>query len=721
VALLSGLSGLLRAYSQVLFTRSRVVGALLLLATLLAPEVGLVGLASVALAQGLARLGGVSPADIEEGLVGYNALLVGLGVAALAGGSAPGVGLALGAAAAAALLAAALRALLARAGLPSLTLAFVFTLWIALGAAAALGLPRAAPLADPFAPAAGLPDAAARLLQGLGALFFVPRADAGLLVLAALLIYSRYAALLAGLGLALAGLISSGMDPSQAILQQTLGFNMALTALAVGGVWFVPGPSALVAGLAASGVAGLLTLGAAPLLGRLDLPVAVLPLNLAVPAALLAARLRVRDGAPKSVDFLPGTPEENLHYFRTRVARFGGRYLARFAAPFPGRWVVTQGEDGEYTHQGRWSSALDFEVAGLDGALHGGDGGQLADWHCYRLPALAPADGTVARVIDGLPDSAPGQQDLDHSWGNLVVIWHGPGVYSLLSHLSPGSVAVAEGQFVRRGVQVGLVGSSGRSPEPHLHFQLQASAEPGSPTLPVELHDVVLVGEDGAQLAGAVTPVKGVALRNIEADPAVARLLAFPLGRLRFAVGEGPPPQGQGLPEAQARARAQEVLVTVDLTGRRLMRSERPEATLRYAVDDRLFTIYDSVGSQRSVLHLLHLALPRVPFEPGLRWRDHLPLRRLMPPGMRLLLDPVEPFLPGGGLAVDYSARREGRSLVVEGRSQRTNGQGEPWVSTRATLSPSRGLTELVVTVRGRTRHALRLPDPPPAGAQELR
>jgi murein DD-endopeptidase MepM/ murein hydrolase activator NlpD len=46
------------------------------------------------------------------------------------------------------------------------------------------------------------------------------------------------------------------------------------------------------------------------------------------------------------------------------------------------------------------------------------------------------------------------------------------GVYVLYAHMDPGSVAVRVGDRVTRGQQLGLIGSSGISTTPHLHFQI---------------------------------------------------------------------------------------------------------------------------------------------------------------------------------------------------------------------------------------------------------
>jgi peptidoglycan hydrolase-like protein with peptidoglycan-binding domain len=55
--------------------------------------------------------------------------------------------------------------------------------------------------------------------------------------------------------------------------------------------------------------------------------------------------------------------------------------------------------------------------------------------------------------------------------GRLVVVYHGYGMSSYYAHLR--YVHVWVGQRVRRGTRVGLVGSSGISTGPHLHFELR--------------------------------------------------------------------------------------------------------------------------------------------------------------------------------------------------------------------------------------------------------
>ena len=55
-------------------------------------------------------------------------------------------------------------------------------------------------------------------------------------------------------------------------------------------------------------------------------------------------------------------------------------------------------------------------------------------------------------------------------WGYFVMVAHGGGMRTMYAHLS--RIDVRLGQRISRGTPVGLVGSSGRSSGPHLHFQV---------------------------------------------------------------------------------------------------------------------------------------------------------------------------------------------------------------------------------------------------------
>ncbi len=120
--------------------------------------------------------------------------------------------------------------------------------------------------------------------------------------------------------------------------------------------------------------------------------------------------------------------------------------------------------------------ATDWEQLDAQGRIYVGDPRDPASYIIYGNPVYAVADARVAAAVDGLPNSPPGQLPamlpIEQVDGNHVVLDLGHGRYALYAHLQPGTVRVHAGETVRRGHLLGLVGTSGNSSEPHLHFQL---------------------------------------------------------------------------------------------------------------------------------------------------------------------------------------------------------------------------------------------------------
>jgi murein DD-endopeptidase MepM/ murein hydrolase activator NlpD len=83
--------------------------------------------------------------------------------------------------------------------------------------------------------------------------------------------------------------------------------------------------------------------------------------------------------------------------------------------------------------------------------------------------------------------------------GNHIVLDLGGGRYAFYAHFQPGSLKVKVGDRVTRGQVIGLVGNSGNSTEPHLHFHISDGVSPlGSEGLPY-----VLDGTPGMPLQNA--------------------------------------------------------------------------------------------------------------------------------------------------------------------------------------------------------------------------
>lgn len=707
---LAGFRPLLAAYAELLFARSHVTGAIVMIATLLDPRAFAGGLVAVSTSLVACRALGLRTGELP---FGANALLVGLGVAHT---FAPGVAttaLLVAASAGSVLLVAALSSLLSRAAMPVLSAAFVVVFPLALAVGTTTGIPVRTLLQDaPF----GVPCLP---LEALGAILFLPRWDAGVLVLLALVTSSRFAGTLALVGLLTAGLVSFVAPvPVDRPLALSCGLNALLAAIAIGGIWFVPSTASTLLAAGAALLSVLFTVGTSAALGRVGVPTLIAPFWMATVVVLLALRQRAANVAPVAADFAPGTPEENLRHARMERPRVLPLYGIPMRLPFRGAWTCTQAVDGEHTHQGDWRHAFDFEVRGEDGELFSGDGATAESHHCFRLPVLAAADGTVVHVVDGIADNEPGQQDLAHNWGNLVVVHHGVGLYSLSAHLSRGSVRVHVGQIVRRGDVVALCGSSGRAPRPHLHFQLQATPAVGSPTLPCVFADVVTARGAAEPGGGELVvrehePATGEVLRALEADPHVASCFALP----------------QGFETTLSGPRGPETLTsTIDLLGRWVLRSDAG-AVLYFVRSAEGFVAAEALGPSWSVVHLLRAALGRVPFEAGPAFRDVVPSRWGGGPLRRVLSDFVAPFRASDGVAMTYTLESDAARVVVTGTSDERRG-GVPLVRTRCVLVPGAG--PVLVEVRrgegggaGRVERAeARLQDPPEEsepGEQERR
>ena len=165
-----------------------------------------------------------------------------------------------------------------------------------------------------------------------------------------------------------------------------------------------------------------------------------------------------------------------------------------FSLPFHGSWLVANGGvTPEVSHsweipQQRY--AYDFLIVDKNGRHFSGEGTDPATYYCYGREILAPADGFVAALYTGAPDSPINKRRpvclADDLRGNYVLLNHGSGVYSLLAHLKPGSIRVYVGQAVARGECIARCGNSGNTTEPHLHFQLQRGRDFFAvPSLPI--------------------------------------------------------------------------------------------------------------------------------------------------------------------------------------------------------------------------------------------
>ncbi|HZS61996.1 MAG TPA: M23 family metallopeptidase [Gemmatimonadaceae bacterium] len=184
--------------------------------------------------------------------------------------------------------------------------------------------------------------------------------------------------------------------------------------------------------------------------------------------------------------------------------------------------------------------AIDWLQLDRDNRASSGDPKKNESYPQFGAEALAVADAKVAHVADGLPENVPGALpsaiSVTAADGNSVVLDLGGGRWALYAHLQPGSIRVRPGDRVKRGQVLGLVGNTGNSSAPHLHFHVMDGPSPlasngvpyvidsfevtGRAVSPSELDDEAASGKPVP-----ITPAGGAARRRNELpdDLAVVR------------------------------------------------------------------------------------------------------------------------------------------------------------------------------------------------------
>jgi murein DD-endopeptidase MepM/ murein hydrolase activator NlpD len=138
-----------------------------------------------------------------------------------------------------------------------------------------------------------------------------------------------------------------------------------------------------------------------------------------------------------------------------------------------------------YVDRDAGPGARDYRCGFLAYDGHKGTDFRVVDRALYRsgVAVLAAAAGRVRAIRDGMNDGErlPGREA-----GNSVVIEHGDGWETQYAHLRRGSVAVRAGERVQAGDRLGVVGFSGNTEFPHLHFEVRRERKTIDPFAGVE-------------------------------------------------------------------------------------------------------------------------------------------------------------------------------------------------------------------------------------------
>jgi urea transporter/murein DD-endopeptidase MepM/ murein hydrolase activator NlpD len=503
--------GLVNSYSQLFLADSYLLAALVILASFINIYVGLYGLLSVVLTNFFANILNYNHHYILKGYYGFNSLLVGLFIGYT---YAPSWQLLIFSAFASFLcfvLTIVIAGLQANKKLPFLSLPFLFTVWLII-----LATPHFTSLVDSdssifiyndlmklggsdmvnayhFYDNIELPQIIDVYLKSLGAIIFQYNIVAGILIVIGLLIFSRIAFMLSVVGFLSGYYFFILLQGNIGLINYTyIGFNFILAAIAIGGYFLLSNSYSFLLVIIAAPIISMIIAASATILGSFGLPVLSLPFNIMVIMVLYFLYNRVRADKLKLTQVQLFSPEKNLYRYLNEKARYNDEVYIKIGLPFYGEWYISQGQNGNITHKNEYQFAWDFVIKDDELKTFRLPGTNLEDYYCYSLPVLAPADGYVVDIIDGVDDNLIGDVNLQQNWGNTLIIKHAEFLYSKISHIKKESFKVAINDYVYKDQVLASNGSSGRSPEPHVHFQLQSTAVLAATTIKYPLSNYIV-------------------------------------------------------------------------------------------------------------------------------------------------------------------------------------------------------------------------------------
>lgn len=644
----------INSYSQLFFSDHKVFAYLLLLSSFIDPYAGTSGIISLCIALLFSTWIGLDREKIRYGVYSFNALMVGLVMGITYDWNWQFAMVLVCASVLSVLLCVLFHNLFHKYKIPVLSLPFLLSLWMVMLSLHTFGnvyikarafsldnelfnniIAQLALASEKISDA--LPLFFNVYFKSLAAIFFQYNVIAGILVAIGLLIYSRIAFTLSLLGFSIGYLFYFLMIGSfSQLLYSYIGFNFILTAITLGGYFTIPSLRSYTLAVIATPLIAILISALVSLLAPYQLPLYSLPFNIAMILFMMLLNSRVHAHGLNLVARQLYSPEKNLYHQHNYLERFKNETYFHIHLPFFGDWFVSQGFDGKHTHKEDWRYAWDFVVTDDMQHTFRLPGTDVADFYCYNLPVLAPAAGTVWNVVDGIEDNEVGDVDIHNNWGNTIIIKHGDFFYSKLSHLRKGSIKVKAGDYVNRGELIATCGSSGRSPEPHIHFQLQGTPYIGSKTLmyPVAYY---MSRQNGAYRFHAFEyPQEGQTLARVSITPLLATAFNFIPGvTLRYEV---------------TRENGEKELlkweVFVDAWNHAYLYCHSTRSSAYFVNNGTLHYFTEFIGDRKSLLYQFYLGANKVllGYYEQLEITDKLPITGFYSGLNRMIQDFIAPF-----------------------------------------------------------------------------
>jgi Peptidase family M23 len=199
-----------------------------------------------------------------------------------------------------------------------------------------------------------------------------------------------------------------------------------------------------------------------------------------IPRALIH---RFEISGPDPFTKLPGT-----FAYRGGAMTISDRAPPVLSPPLEGEgWLASDGCCGPTGHinaliglegqiQGSERFAIDWIKIDRDGRIFNGDKSKPESWVGYGSRVLAVGDGVVTVARDDQENQTAGKMPSGLAFaaqlGNYVALALPGGLTAFYAHLAPGSVKVKAGDHVKAGEVIGLLGNTGGTLAPHLHFHI---------------------------------------------------------------------------------------------------------------------------------------------------------------------------------------------------------------------------------------------------------
>jgi len=646
------LNSILNSYSQIFYSLDNVLALTILIITFFTPHLGISGLCAVVLTNVTAHAIGINRKLISEGLYGFNALLLGLFLGfqyefnpAFYLLFVVSMGMLL-------VISVWLHGIFSRHSLPFLSFPFIITYCIVVMSVGnfthiLLNEDHVFVMnhiakeegslfyqAVHFLDEVWMPKSFLIYFKTLAGTFFQSSLLAGVLISGALLYFSRIAFSLSVLGFASAYLFYTafGADVNELNIN-LVGSNFIFMAIGIGCFYIVPNGFSYLAVFLLTPLLLMLMIFLNKTMEVFQLKSFTLSFSVIISLFLLFLQNRWFHKYLQLVTIQYYSAEKTIYKYITSINRFKFEHLAKVYLPFWGDWFVSQGYNGKITHLGDWGKALDFVIVDDSSQTYQNKGIEKDDFYCFNKPVIAPMDGYVFNIINTIEENEIAGVNTVDNWGNTIVLNHLNGLYSQISHVKKDSFKVSIGDYVAKGTVLGSCGNSGRSPEPHIHFQLQTDPKVGAKTVAYPIAYFVETKDKKQRLKISEIPKEDTIISNVTIHSLLFECFTFlPGNKLNFQ-------------EVGSEVKVEWEVFTDELN-RSYVYCHFSKSAAYFVNDGTMFYFYDFEGSKKSALFYFYLAAYRVLLGcyDDLKINDSVPLIHFNSKALKWIQDFMAPF-----------------------------------------------------------------------------